>query len=73
MIDKCIEDPSFVKGREKARSDIWVNIGSSAEKSADYIISKVKETTAKKPEAEKEPGKSKKKTAGKKNKSAKTA
>ena len=73
LIDKCIEDPSFVDGREKARSDIWVHIGESAERSADYIISKVKETTAKKPEAEKEPGKTKKKTAGKKIKSAKKA
>ena len=73
LIDKCIEDPSFVDGREKARSDIWVHIGESAERSADYIISKVKETTAKKPEAEKEPGKAKKKTAGKKTKSAKNA
>jgi hypothetical protein len=43
LIDKCIEDPSFTKGREKARSDIWVHIGESAERSADYIISKVKE------------------------------
>ena len=73
LIDKCIEDPSFVKGREKARSDIWVNIGESAERSADYIISKVKETTAKKTEAEIEPVKTKKKTTGKKTKSAKKA
>ena len=43
LIDKCIEDPSFTEGREKARSDIWVHIGESAERSADYIISKVKE------------------------------
>ena len=45
LIDRCIEDPSFTEGRGKARSDIWVNIGESAERTADFIIRKYKEVT----------------------------
>ena len=41
LIDKCIDDKSYLEGREKARQDIWVNIGESAKRSADFIIKKV--------------------------------
>ena len=43
LIDKCIDDKSYLEGREKARQDIWVNIGESAKRSADFIIKKVNE------------------------------
>ena len=52
LIDRCIEDPSFTEGRAKARSDIWVNIGESAERSADFIIKKYKEVAEKKSSSE---------------------
>ena len=52
LIDRCIEDPSFTEGRAKARSDIWVNIGESAERSADFIIKKYKEVAEKKASSE---------------------
>ena len=48
LIDRCIEDPSFTAGREKARSDIWVNIGEGAKRSADFIIKEYEKTVAEK-------------------------
>ena len=47
LIDECIEDSSYRKGREKARSEIWVNIGEGAARSADFIISEYNKTVAK--------------------------
>lgn len=44
LIDTCIDDPSFTNGRQKARNDIWANIGESAKRSADFIIRKYDET-----------------------------
>lgn len=71
LIDKCIEDPSFTEGREKARSDIWVNIGESAERSADFIIKKYNEVVARQKAEEKKNGKrSQKKKASKRVKAA---
>ena len=43
LIDKCIDDKSYLEGREKARQDIWVNIGESAKRSADFICKKISE------------------------------
>ena len=51
LIDRSIDDHSFRDGREKARNDIWAHIGEGAERSADFIIRKYKETTAKKGDA----------------------
>ena len=51
LIDKCIEDPSFTEGRQKARDDIWVHVGEGARRTAEYIIRKYEETIAK-PEPE---------------------
>ena len=48
LIDRCIEDPSFTAGRGKARSDIWVNIGEGAKRSADFIIKEYEKTAARK-------------------------
>ena len=65
LIDRCIEDPSFTEGREKARSDIWVNIGEGAKRSADFIIKEYDKTVAKKTADDRAAEKSTK--AGKKN------
>ena len=61
LIDRCIEDPSFTEGRAKARSDIWVNIGESAERSADFIIKKYKEVAEKQAQAKTDSPKKEKK------------
>lgn len=53
LIDRCIEDPSFVKGREKARKETWVPMGNGAELTVDFIIKKFNEITAKKKAEEK--------------------
>ena len=69
LIDRCIEDPSFSSGREKARSETWVPMGCGAEKTVDFILDKYNEVTAKKKAeaaAEKKPsGKAGKKTGKK--------
>jgi len=46
VIDRCIEDPSFTTGREKARRDTWVHIGESAKRSSDFIIKKYHDTVS---------------------------
>lgn len=48
LIDRCIEDPSFAKGRDKARSETWVPMGNGAELTVDFIMKKFKEVSAKK-------------------------
>ncbi len=48
LIDKCIEDPSFGKGRDQARSETWVPMGNGAELAVDFIMKKHDEIAAKK-------------------------
>jgi hypothetical protein len=48
LIDKCINDPSFSKGRDKARSETWVPMGNGAELTVDYILKKYNEVISKK-------------------------
>ena len=52
LIDKCIDDPSFTEGREKARDEAWGYIGEGANRSADFVIEKYNEVVAKKAEEE---------------------
>ncbi len=52
LIDKCIDDPSFTEGREKARDEAWGYIGEGAKRSADFVIEKYNEVVAKKAEEE---------------------
>lgn len=47
LIDTCIEDPSFAKGRDKARSETWVPMGCGAKDSVDFIMEKYNEVIAK--------------------------
>lgn len=51
VIDKCLEDPSFEEGRNKARDEAWGCIGQGAVKSVDFVMRKYKETVAKSNEA----------------------
>ena len=48
LIDKCIEDPSFSKGRDQARAETWVPIGNGAKLSVDFIMQKYAEIAKKK-------------------------
>ena len=48
LIDRCIEDPSFKEGREKARSETWVHIGEGTSRSVDFVLKKYDETVARK-------------------------
>ena len=53
LIDRCIEDPSFQKGRDKARSETWVHMGEGAKRSVDFIVRKYNEVLAARAAAEK--------------------
>ncbi len=47
LIDKCIEDPSFSKGRDQARAETWVPMGNGAELAVDFVMKKQAELKAK--------------------------
>ena len=74
LIDKCIEDPSFKDGRDKARSETWVHIGEGAVRSVDFVLKKYDEVIKKaSEEAVSEKGKDKsKKTVSKRKESKKS-
>ena len=40
IIDECLNDPRFAKGREEARNETWAYIGESTERVADYLMAK---------------------------------
>ena len=48
LIDKCLNDPSFAAGRDKARSETWVHMGEGTMRSVDFIMEKYNEVIAKK-------------------------
>ena len=48
LIDRCIEDPSFQQGRDKARAETWVHMGEGTKRSVDFIIKKYEDVVAKK-------------------------
>ena len=43
IIDKCIDDPSYAAGRDKARAETWANMGEGAKRSVDFILEKYNE------------------------------
>ena len=53
LIDKCIDDPSFAAGRDKARAETWVHMGEGAKRSVDFIMEKYNEVIARKEMEEK--------------------
>ena len=53
IIDKCIDDPSFAAGRDKARAETWVHMGEGAKRSVDFIMEKYNEVIARKEMEEK--------------------
>lgn len=46
LIDKCIEDTSFAKGRDKARAETWVPMGNGVKLTVDFILEKYNEVVA---------------------------
>ncbi|MBO4578852.1 MAG: CDP-glycerol glycerophosphotransferase family protein [Clostridiales bacterium] len=53
LIDRCIEDPSFAEGRQRARSETWFHMGEGAKRSVDFILRKYDELVARRTEEEK--------------------
>ena len=47
LIDRCIDDPTFRKGRDKARAETWIPMGNGAELTVDFIIKKYNDVVAK--------------------------
>jgi len=47
LIDKCLTDEYYAKGRQEAKNETWSNIGKGAEIVADYLIKKHKELSKK--------------------------
>ena len=56
LIDRCIDDPSFGEGRDKARSETWVHMGEGAVRSVDFIMEKYNEVISKKAKEEQKTG-----------------
>lgn len=46
MIDECIQDPKYAKGREEARKETWEYKGEGTKRAVDYLLKKYDELTA---------------------------
>ena len=68
LIDKCIDDPSFSEGRNKAREESWAYIGEGAKRYVDFIMRKYNEVIARKETEEKASAKPAKQKKGRKSK-----
>ena len=62
LIDKCIEEPSFKDGRDKARSETWVHIGEGAVRTVDFVLKKYGEVAKKATEEKTVPDQNKRKS-----------
>ncbi len=40
LIDACLEDPRYAKGRQEVRNETWANPGEGAVRAADYLMAK---------------------------------
>lgn len=47
IIDECMHDPKYAKGRDQARSECWCDEGKGAVKVVDYLVNKQKELKSK--------------------------
>lgn len=65
LIDRCIDDPSFGEGRDRARRETWVNIGEGANRAADFVIRKIDEVEKKRAEEKKAAERASKNKSGK--------
>ena len=65
LIDRCIDDPSFGEGRDRARRETWVNIGEGANRAADFVIRKLDEVEKKRAEEKKAAERASKNKSGK--------
>ena len=52
IIDRCIDDPAFASGRDKARAETWVHIGEGTTRAVDFVLKKYKEVSSKHKENE---------------------
>ena len=40
MIDECIQDPKYAKGRQEAREETWEYMGEGTQRAVDYLLNK---------------------------------
>ena len=50
LVDECLADPRFAKGREEVRSETWMYPGEGAARVADYLCTKLDELMPKEDE-----------------------
>lgn len=48
LIDSCLTDEQYIKGRQEVKAETWEYVGEGAERTADYLINKYEELTAEK-------------------------
>ena len=46
LIDRCIEDPSFAEGRDKAREETWLYMGEGTKRTVDFILQEYERVTS---------------------------
>ena len=45
LIDSCLSDEQYIKGRQEVKAETWEFVGQGAERTADYLINKYEELT----------------------------
>jgi CDP-glycerol glycerophosphotransferase (TagB/SpsB family) len=45
LIDTCIEDERYARGRQEVRNEIWAHYGEGAKRAADFVMQKYDELT----------------------------
>lgn len=48
LIDSCLSDEQYIKGRQEVKAETWEFVGQGAERTADYLINKYEELTKEK-------------------------
>lgn len=48
MIDECLENPEYAKGRQNVREETWAHQNEGAKRTADYLVKKLDELANKK-------------------------
>lgn len=47
LIDRCLEDPKYAKGRNEVREETWVNPSEGTKRTVDYLMNKYEELVQK--------------------------